>query len=241
MKIKFHTPLTFTLTLALLVSFASQAQAALLFTENFEVPPGIELLGNENGWQSDFNDPAPSMGSLAPRNTMGASPFSPIGLALQLTNSKQTTHRKIDDYTDKRIYFSYSVKYFAAKGNAVLRFRTDNGNVAQVGMIDGKFGVETGRDIRFSSQVPAEKVDYFIAGYFESSHQGTVTTVVANAYTDRMSIPNELPTAWASQAKYTLGAPKIWNGIELRVGSSNAAFDCLRIGTEWADVVSITE
>lgn len=208
----------------------------LLFQEDFDFPAGIEILGNENGWQADFNDPSPSVAALGPRHTQEASPFPPAGLALHPGNSKERSHKKLEPFTGQTIYFSFSMKSFRPEGQSLFRFRSEEGQVVAVGLIDGKFGALAGDNPTVSELVMEEKRSYFIAGKLITSADGRELTLDANLFSSVGEIPVDAPATWDVTITRTLGKPHTWNGVEFLVASSNSAFDGLRIGETWEDV-----
>jgi hypothetical protein len=114
--------------ISLCVLFLSNASAQVIFHEPFDFGPGVSVLGNENGWQANYNDSAPSLAELYPRNTQEASPFPSRGLALQPSASRITTYRQLPEpLNGKNFFFSYSMKPFRLGGHPVCVFEPRTG------------------------------------------------------------------------------------------------------------------
>ncbi len=198
------------------------------------MPEGI--LGNENGWQRDFNNDAPSLAALRSGNLHGISPFPAEGLVLHPTNSNQSAFKRLPEpMNGQPIFFSFNLKSYSTSGSSQFRFRAADGTVVDVGVVEGSFRVSVNKAIDIGEALE-ERKDYFIVGRFETSSNGRVVKIAATAFGEKGSIPNQDPDEWDVTAEATLGTEKIWDGINIVVGSSSAAFDDIRIGTTWDSV-----
>jgi hypothetical protein len=217
-------------------------RAELLLHETFDFPEGTEVLGNLNGWQSDFNNEQPSPAPLAMQYTMQASPFgAKVGrsMALHPDNSKKTSYKKLPKTLNgKNIYFSFSMKLFFHKNESVLMFRATDGLSVKTGFIDGSFAAQIHSSLDKNQAVELHKA-YFIVGQLQISEDGRKLGIAASAYTSADEVGVGAPATKADWQVFTTSEhvePRIWEGIGFLNASASAAFDDLRLGTEWEDV-----
>lgn len=219
----------------------SAAQAQVILYEPFDFGPGVQTLGNEGGWQADWNNPAPSVVPLTPRNTTAASPFhSSPGLAIQPSNSKMRSYLTLPEQLNgKTVFFSYTMKAFGHKNVSSLQFRSTDGTPIYAGFHGGLFKVQTNKGSD-TNDLPLElKRAYFIVGQLEVSLDGRKVTVSAAPYTAPGDVPTLAPatiTEWPVSVSYTYGKDKVFEGVGFLNASANGAFDELRIGYTWYDV-----
>jgi len=213
---------------------AHSLSAELLFHEAFDYPDGI--LGEQNEWQRDFNNDAPSLAPVRTANVHRASPFPAVGAALHPTNTKETAYRKLpEEITDQTVYFSFNLRSFRTSGSSQFRFRSEDGTVVAVGLVEGRLRAST--DNEFSEGLEMmEKIDYFIVGKFTNSNNGREVRVQATAFPEGSSPVEEEIGDWDVTAERTLGMSKVWDGVNIVVGSSSAVFDDIRVGTSWESV-----
>lgn len=222
-----------------LLIFAS-ASAQIIFHEPFDFGPGVTVLGNENGWQADYDDPSPSEAELHQRHTQEASPFSPRGLALQPSVSRFTTYRKLpESLNGKNVFFSYSIKPFRFGGVSGLRFRASDGAPLLVGVSEGKFVLDVSR-CRETGAALTVGQSYFIVGQIQISEDGRELGVAAQIFTDSASVPTSAPATageWPLLTTCSFAKDRTWDGVNFLNASADAAFDDLRIGYQRVDVI----
>ncbi len=208
------------------------------FHEPFDLSPDTETLGNYNGWQANFDNKGPSEIPVSkPFGYNQASPFPPAGVAIQPLNSKQTSYRLLDrKLNGERVYFSFVMKPYRDSGTATLRFRSTTGGVVSVGMMGGKFAAKAFGDLN-EAEPMEPKTTYFIAGYAEFNDDGKAMDIQANAYTDVSDLDLTEPDDWEVAAKRHVGKDQVWQAVAFNLASSSAAFDDLRLGETWTDVV----
>jgi hypothetical protein len=220
----------------------AQQTRMLLLHETFDFPEGTELLGNQNGWQADFNNKAPSPAPLAMQFTMQASPFGQgVGRSMSLhpDNSRKTSYRQLPEPLNGKItYFSFSMKAYFHQNESVLMFRAEDGFSIQAGFLNGLFGVKIHEAVD-TEQALQLQTAYFVVGKMQISDDGRKLAIAANAYTSSDQVGLSAPEQKSEWQVFTMSEhaePRDWVGVSFRNASASAAFDDLRIGTNWKDV-----